>query len=106
MIPVLNAFSFNMIGHPSGFIRHKDITLEEARSLVANGVDSAVGHEDTAQAVSTLLGVSVPCARKSVDMRVGDTALLVQYRGPRLPEGTTVLPIDASLRCMYISVER
>lgn len=88
-----------------------DVTLEQARALVmARGFDSAVGHADTAALFSTLLGVKIPCNRVSVTIPPRAygvqpwTALVGQYSGPRLPEGTSTLPEGAEIRWITVFV--
>lgn len=66
---------------------------------VANGdaVRSALGHADLAGLVSRLLAYPLAPDRTSVTLAAGDRALVCQYRGPRLAEGTTRLPDGARL---------
>jgi hypothetical protein len=71
---------------------------------VAGGVDSAVGHADTAAVFSSLLGVPVPMERRTVTLQPGETALVGQYSGPRLPEGATTLPEEATITWLLVTV--
>lgn len=101
---LLNAFSLNML--PSATpctINVQPVELTEARSLAASAT-SAVGHADTAAVFASVLGVPVPCARVSVALKAGDTALVGQYRGPRLPEGATNLPAGATIEWVVVTV--
>lgn len=71
-------------------IHMKRISVEEARELVrAAKVESAVGHEATAEFLSALLGVEIPFQRKSVFLQTGDRALHV-FLKQRLPEGVVL----------------
>lgn len=79
---ILNAFSFNMVDIPQGMIRFETISLEQAREL-ARTSESAIGHVQTAQLFSALLGVALEATRPTVKLAVGETALLGQLRGPR-----------------------
>lgn len=103
---VLNAFSFGMIptidGH-SVVIKATPISVERVADMLRDyGVDSAVGHSDTAALFSSLIGVDVPMNRVTVH---GVTrAILGQLNGPRLPEGATTLPEGASITWMFIEV--
>lgn len=55
MLYVSNAFSAGMITFPS-LVRFEEITPDEAKKLVANGkFVSAVGHQGTAEFLTTLL---------------------------------------------------
>lgn len=62
---------------------------------------SAVGHQDTANLFSNLLGVPVECNRKTLsfdgESEEPYTMLVGQYSGPRLPEGTSTLPEGAKI---------
>lgn len=65
---------------------------------VPEDVVSAIGHADTATIVSGILGREIPCNRISVPpLKDQDEHYLALYQGPRLPEGTTVLPEGATL---------
>lgn len=93
----------NMISPPEGEIMFKELTRETAAQLLlAEGAESAVGHADTAVLLTSELGVEIPYARTSLtDVR---RALVCQYTGPRLPEGTKVLPEGAGFRYLLIEV--
>jgi hypothetical protein len=67
------------------------LSLEEARERVRKALEcdelqSAVGHEGTAQVLSRLLGVEIKTERKTVFMKKGDSALQF-FLKTRLPEG-------------------
>ena len=66
----------------------KPITLEQARELVENAysLDSAIGHESTAQIMSELLGIDVPVNRQMFEQKSGQKALVFKLNG-RPPEG-------------------
>ena len=99
---ILNAFSLNMlVGNADIVVR--EVSLETARNL-AKVCTSAVGHADTAAVFADVLGVPVACNRVSVTLRHGDTALVGQYSGPRLPEGATSLPEGATIKWMIVGV--
>jgi hypothetical protein len=59
---------------------------------------SCIGHADTAEIVSDILGFEVPVNRVSVSLATGDMILVAQYSGPRLPEGAKQLPPGSSIR--------
>lgn len=67
----------------------RTITLEEAKDLLAKHdgeINSAVGHQATADILSTLLGVPVPVNRQVYVQGAGETALVFKING-RGPEG-------------------
>lgn len=61
-----------------------DISLEEAWQLVAGNIynlDSAVGHQSTAEIMTTLLGVDVPVNRQMFSQEIGQKALVFKLNG-------------------------
>lgn len=89
---LLNAFTPAMLpGFPSS-VEFFELTDEQARLLVQKlgGIESCVGHQGAADLYAARLGVPVPMNRVSVRLQDGETALLGQYTGPRLPEGRTL----------------
>lgn len=102
---ITNAFSLNMLGgaeHSSVEITRISTTYA-ADMLRADGVESAIGHADTASVVSSHLGLEVPAVRSTLTLSAGATLIVAQYSGPRLPEGATTLPEGASI--IYYLVE-
>lgn len=67
-----------------------DISLEEARQLIDNNrdgnLDSAIGHQTTAEIMSTLLGADIPVNRQMFCQDAGQSALVFKLNG-RPPEG-------------------
>lgn len=86
---LVNAFTPNMLSPETlveGFsTSFENISKEEAMNLMT---DSAVGHEDFAEALG------VPYNRINLKLNKGDTFVLAQRIGERLPEGTTTLDDD------------
>lgn len=71
----------------------------------------AMGHADAAEAAQIRLreelpGEIIPRLHNRIDVKLspGDVALVAQYTGPRLPEGTTSLPEGAKLEWWLIEV--
>lgn len=105
---VTNAFSLSMLAGDSlwmdGRLTIRRLADDEARRLLevcteaGYRIVSGVGHADTAQIFSNILGTKVPMNRVSIDLSGLDLLLVGQYSGPRLPEGTTKLPEGASIR--------
>ena len=63
------------------------ITTTQAQELAQNNqILSAVGHEVTAQVLTTLLGVDVPVNRIMYAQEVGQQAIVLKING-RIPEG-------------------
>jgi len=101
---LLNAFSANMLAAFPTKVAFEPISVEEAASIAADGIDSAVGHADTAALFSSQLGVSVLVERRTVSLAAGAVALVGQYRGPRLDEGATQLPEGAEIIWLRMTV--
>lgn len=98
---ITNAFSINMLKE-NGEVRFTKVSLDDAKQLAA-GVESAVGHADTARVFTGLLGREVECNRKTVVLgEVHHTLLVGQYTGPRLPEGATELPAGATITWWHV----
>jgi hypothetical protein len=51
-----------------------------------------------------VLGIDVPAVRSTVSLKKGDTAIIGQYRGPRLPEGSSKLPEGATIQWLRLTV--
>ena len=62
------------------------ITVGQAKARIAQGFESAIGHEASAQFLSQLLDVDVPMNRISATLINGDKALVLRIK-TRLPEG-------------------
>jgi hypothetical protein len=77
---------------------------QAAEWMAVDSWESCVGHSDTALLLSALLDVPVEMRRVSLSLLVGDEMLVAQYTGPRLPEGTTVLPEGAKIRWCLVLV--
>lgn len=78
------------------------ITLQEAKDLLrkAGGrVNSAIGHQATADLLTTLLGVDVPVHRQEYQQKPGETALVLKVNR-RPPEGA-ILTRDLIERMGY-----
>jgi hypothetical protein len=100
---ILNAFSINMLSAFPSDVRISEVSAEEAKRLLVP-LESAVGHADTAAVIADVLGMPIPANRTTVSIGKGEEAVVAQYVGPRLPEGTARLPEGASIRFFLVSV--
>jgi hypothetical protein len=91
---LLNAFSLQMVDTPC-IAKFEDV---DASSLNLNELESAIGHQDTAN----VLGVSMN--RINVKLKMGDEAIIAQLQGGRLPEGSTTLPEGFSFKFIKVTV--
>jgi hypothetical protein len=99
MLYVTNAFSINMLPQKSAcFVEFYKLTTEEARRIVSeHPFRSYIGHTDIANIASQILGVQLEVNRETLTLQESGRLLVVQYRGPRLPEGATQLPEGAQI---------
>lgn len=110
MLYIANAFSLNMLLWPDAVLRVKPIGLPQVvKHLNMFNWTSAIGHEDTCNVINSMLkeaGYNTPlwCNRMTVRADMLDMILVAQYRGPRLPEGTTVLPEGATIEWSIVKV--
>jgi hypothetical protein len=111
MMILINSFSANMLAEFPASVTITEIDaglalvylLTSAEDGEAD-INSAVGHADTASVLSEVLGIPVPCERKTVTLRPGDTAIIGQYSGPRLPEGCRILPEGATIKWLLVQI--
>ena len=98
-----NAFSLTMLPiEAMDFVRVKKINPND----VPADVESAIGHQDTAKVVSSILGFEVKPNRVSIKLTENDVLYVAQYTGPRLPEGATTLPEGANLEFFEVTFRK
>jgi hypothetical protein len=61
---------------------YRPLTVEAARSWAADGFVSTVGYEQTAVALSEILGMPVAVDRRTIQMLPGDEALVFRLAFP------------------------
>ena len=107
---ILNAFSLQMVWAQAVAdsvlkVEIYPMSAEEAAGEMAtHDIESCIGHASTAAIVSALLGVEVSVNRCDVRLAKGESALVAQYLGPRLPEGATSLPEGAKIEFAIVHV--
>lgn len=92
---ISNAFSLQMLDwstYPININIRPIHPRDVGGNLLIDGFESCIGHSDTAKVISNILGIEIPCHRKSVKLHHGDVLYVAQFMGGRLPEGTTMLP--------------
>ena len=105
---LLNAFSLQMIDLSFDIfdISGQEILKEEAIAILKRkGVESAIGHEQTAKILSNELGMDIPFNRVNVHLERGESAIVAQIIGGRLPEGVTTLPDGFKMKYIIIQVK-
>lgn len=102
---IINGFSLNMTNLDTGMLLFHKINPETIKDEeFCDGFTSALGHADIARIASKMIGVEIPVNRCTLELKRGDQAVVVQYKGPRLPEGATVLPEGASVEFFLITL--
>ena len=66
---------------------------------------SCIGHTDTANVLSDILGMEIPVNRMSVTLNDGDVLYVAQLIDGRLPEGSTTLPEGFSFKFMKVKFQ-
>ena len=84
---LVNAFSIQML-QKGGLVKFNEIAPED----IPADVVSAVGHADTANVLTNMLGFPVPMNRAFVTLDEDTELYVAQLVGGRLPEGATALP--------------
>jgi hypothetical protein len=103
---VLNAFALSMLEKFPASVKVEQLEFESAVQFAKETeLVSFIGHKDTAAIVGKLLGVELPMRRETITVSKGETVLVSQYVGPRLPEGTTELPAGAEIKFLLVTVE-
>ena len=80
-----NAFSLSMLSNLPATLRVEELSAE-AFCQEAKNATSAIGHQGTAQVLSTLCGFNIPVNRVSIQLSRGEEVLVFQLL-ERLPEG-------------------
>jgi hypothetical protein len=69
------------------------VTFKEIEAIPPQiTIESHIGHPDLAHILK------VPVCRDTVVLTPGEKFIIAQYVGPRLAEGTTVLPVNAQIK--------
>ena len=95
-----NAFSIQMLQR-GGVVRFDEIAPED----IPADVVSAVGHADTANVLSDLLGFPVSMNRAFITLDENTELYVAQLVGGRLPEGVTTLPEGFSFKFYRVTVQ-
>lgn len=103
VITLVNAFSLNMLTNPNGATVRIDAI--DPGTVAGLNLLSCVGHQDTANVLSDILGVPVPMNRATAKVNPGDKMVVAQLHGTRLPEGATSLPDGASIQFWLVSID-
>ena len=106
-IIVANALSLQMVNLPCT-ITANEVSIPEVRGILTANEGkwiTAVGHPDTAVVMSNELKIPVLANRINVHLNQGDTLIVCQVMGGRLPEGATTLPEGITLKWIKVTVD-
>lgn len=103
---IANAFSLQMLSCEQSHDLHTwQMSKRQVGELFSEvEVISAIGHQDLANVVSEELGLIVPANRVNIHLEKGDTLIVAQLLGGRLPEGTTRLPEGFQITFLGVEV--
>jgi hypothetical protein len=105
MLYIMNAFSCNMI-KPNYMANIYEADLCCVKEVLEGAeYRSVVGHKDTAAILSGILGRNIVENRETIMLEFIDVGIIAQYSGPRLAEGTTILPEGANFRWFIVGTE-
>ena len=94
-----NAFSIQML-QKGGLVRFDEIAPED----IPADVVSAIGHADTANVLTNMLGFPVSMNRINVILDENTELYVAQLIGGRLPEGATTLPEGFSFKFYRVTI--
>lgn len=100
-----NAFSFNMLlpEHKKGIVKWEVIPAEKVAEELGSDFVNCCGH--TTELINAMTGLNLSMNRISNKLNPDDKIIIAQYSGPRLPEGATELPENATLVFLKVTVE-
>lgn len=101
-----NAFSLQMLELKEvTHLRVTPLDLEEAQTLLSRTpFESAVGHFDTASVFTEQLGFFIPVNRVNLKINPGDSIVVGQLIGGRLPEGALFLPENFKIQWVLVNI--
>jgi hypothetical protein len=92
MVTILNTSILTNFGS----YNYEPLTLEESKSLISEGFESAVGHHSTCEILSSLLEKEVKLNRIQYSQNIEDIALVFKLKGrPEEGQILTVAEIEA-----------
>ena len=97
---LVNAFSIQML-QKGGLVRFDEIAPED----IPADVVSAIGHVDTANVLTNMLGFPVSMNRMNVALDEDTELYVAQLVGGRLPEGATTLPEGFSFKFYRVTLQ-
>jgi hypothetical protein len=94
-----NAFSLSILARFPAHVYVSELSTGATREMLGElGIESFIGHADTAAMLSRELEMPVAANRANLVLEPGNQMIVAQYVGPRLPEGTVALPEGARIK--------
>ena len=104
---IVNALSLQMLenGFERGNLFITKIGAKTAAHILGRrGVESYIGHKDTANVLSNLLNIDISCERRALRLVKNKTVMVAQLTGGRLPEGCTELPQNCKFEFYLVTL--
>lgn len=103
---ILNAFSLQMIeGLGEVNINIAPIEKKAAKAIIdIVRIESFIGHADFAKVLTNELEKEIPFNRANAKLERGESVLVCQLSGGRLPEGCTTLPENIHINYYLVEV--
>lgn len=97
-----NAFSIQMLAGQSSVqtVRFEEIDAKD----IPSDIISAIGHADTANVLTNMLGFPVAMNRINITIDKDTELYIAQLTGGRLPEGSTTLPEGFSFKFYRVTI--
>ena len=103
---ITNSFSLQMLSGSVNKITTVAVPVRNIQELVKYGVESYIGHADTANVISNILGIDIPMNRGFFKFTGSkETIIVAQLTGGRLPEGATTIPEGMEIKWFLVTVE-
>jgi hypothetical protein len=100
-----NAFSLQMLAlEVEEELKITPISEELTKKIISGGFVSAIGHQDTANVLTNILGVQVDNNRVNVSLDADTVLIVAQVVGGRLPEGATELPEGFKIKFVKVQL--
>lgn len=100
-----NAFSLQMLAlEVEEELKITPISEGLTKKIISEGFVSAIGHQDTANVLTNILGVKVDNNRVNVSLDEDTVLIVAQVVGGRLPEGATELPEGFKIKFVKVQL--
>lgn len=95
---LLNGWGWTMPQPKKGYIKYDDLTADEFEKELKGDCVSCIGNPVLARILD------VPYAPSWVRLKEGDTAIVIQIQGGKIPQNAKTLPLDVNLKFTKVEV--